>query len=55
MTTSIDSRNLSSLYALSDAALIDQIQALTRDENEATIQILYHLNEIERRVASHIN
>jgi hypothetical protein len=50
VTTSIASGNLSaSLYALSDAALIDQIQALTRDENDATIQILYHLNEIERR------
>lgn len=50
MTTSIEPRNPStSLHALSDAALIDQIQALTRDENEATVQILYHLNEIERR------
>ena len=37
------------LEKLSDNDLLRQIEALTNDEHEATIQILHHLNEIERR------
>ena len=41
--------NTTSFEQLSDRDLILQTESLTRDERACTIQILHHLNEIERR------
>lgn len=37
------------LEKLRDSELLRRIEVLVQDEHDATIQILHHLNEIERR------